>query len=248
MSNYCEICGKPNNEKAAFCESCGSPITKVTTSKSTQSTPFQELAFGYSSLASQEVENKDSFTLLDVTSLFNQENHRRILCVIVKGLAKVIDGRNLLSMLLSHVTWDKQNTNYKQCLTELKEHLDQQYPFAFSNAQEKEETGLLVSIIDNGVVTALCIDGPRLLLVKENETIQTFKGTKTDPYISISMAKGDYICLSNLDLPHVIGQKEIVAKVAKFNNPQVACDEIATLVNSKKSGLALSLAIAWSIV
>jgi hypothetical protein len=165
----------------------------------------------------------------------------------VKGLAKVIDGGNLIRILLSHITWDKQNTNYQQCLAELKEQLDQQYPFAFSNAQEKEETGLLTSIIDNGVVTALCIDGPKLLLIKEQEAVQTFKGTKTEPYINISMSKGDYVCLSNLDLLSMIGQKETIVKVGKSNNPQVACDEIAALVNSKKSGRNLSLAIAGSI-
>jgi hypothetical protein len=244
MSKCCEICGKPNNEKAAFCESCGSPLIKAGTSQNSHSTLFQEIAFGYSSFTSQEVENKDSLTLLDATSLFNQENHRRVLCVIVKGLAKVLDGRNLLSMLLSHIMWDKQNTNYSKCLAELKEHLINQYPFAFSNTLDKEETGLLVSIIDNGAITALLIDGPRLLLIKENGSVQTLKGTKTEPCINMSLAKGDYVCISNLDLTSMFSQKEIMPKIAKSNNLQVACDEIAKLIKSKNSGLNFSLAIA----
>jgi hypothetical protein len=243
MSKNCPVCQTVNNPQTTFCDSCGSPLEKDDTPSYSEEQRFSDITLGYASSLHNGVETKDSFLVLDATSLFGQENHRRIACVIVKGLAKFVDARKILNILSSDVIRQERITDHQSSLLEVKKFLDEN-SFLFSNDQEKTETGILVSLIDNKQFTSLCIDGPRILVGDKNCGIKVLKGTKKEPIVQINiMGVGDYVCLCNSDLFSIVGKQEIIDTISDSPNVQVAADSIVNKIKVKKPEISIALAI-----
>jgi hypothetical protein len=242
MSKNCPLCSYANDPQTTFCESCGEPLgndNAVNLEKR-----FPEIVLGYNSSIPNGFD-KDSFLLLDTTSLFGQENHRRIVCVIVKGLAKFVDARTIMNLLLSDVIRQEGNNDYQKRLLEIKAFLDKEYSFAFSNEQEKTDTGVLVSVIDNGQFTSLCVDGPRIFIANESGPIKVIAGTKKEPIVQINkIENGSYVGVCNIDFISLMGKQETNETIVKALNPQAACDSLIEKIKTKKPEVNLALAIA----
>jgi hypothetical protein len=243
MSRNCPICQTANSPLTTFCDSCGNPLDKDNTPKTHEEQRFSNITLGYASSLDNEVDTKDSFLVLDTTSLFGQENHRRIVCVIVKGLAKFVDARKILNILLSDIIRQERTTDHQKNLQDIKKLLDEN-SFLFSNDQEITETGVLVAMLENMQFASLCIDGPRVLASDKNCGINVFKGTKKEPIVQINtIGVGDYICLCNNDLLNLVGKQVTIETILNSPNVQVAADSLVDKVKAKKPEINVALAI-----
>jgi hypothetical protein len=227
-------CGKVNSGDTPFCSSCGSPLY-LDNKNNLNVEPNHEVALGYSIQKATGTSSKDSLFMLDLKTLFDQDKHRIVLCIIVKGLANLINGQNTLNLLSRQILFEKSSTDHQKALMDLKASLEKEYSLALSNNTTTSKMGLLVSIIDNGKVSAMSLGGTRIMLT-DGKVIKVINGTKNEPFIGqITIENGNYLLLSSIELTDYIQEKEILNSLTEASNPQAACDELTKLVKTKNS-------------
>ena len=245
MTAVCTVCGEVNSSEAPFCESCGNPLQIEVASPNSENLVVPDIALGYASNLDNKPENRDGFLIFDATSLFSEDKHRRILCIIVKGLSKFLDPRILMNKLSTEIISQKKDIDYQKVLLDVKNYLNKEHILPFSGNKEKSETGVLVSILDNRQVNTLCIDAPRAFILNEDKTIQMMEGTKTNPVFQSDLIKnGAYICMCSSDLDVLLSKDEIAEAIIQAYNPQLACNTIMTKINSKEPKASFSISIA----
>jgi hypothetical protein len=248
-SQTCPACGSTNDLQGGFCQSCGEPLNSAQTDSqlgindsAKDDKNIKEIAIGYASSLREGLDNKDSFLVVDLTAVFRGKKHRIILCAIVKGLAKCIDGAVLVGGLLSEILGPHQ-PNYKEQLVNIQKKFNEQGSTLFTNDEPSKETGLLVSVIDNDQLSTLCINLPCAFII--NKTLkQVIKGIEKPDTQMCTLEKGDIVCLACCDILALEGEKDTLNTIAKANNLQIACNTFVSNIQKKKPGCDVSLAIA----
>ncbi len=203
---------------------------------------IKEISIGYASSLCEGLDNKDSFLLVDLTAVFRGKKHRIILCTIVKGLAKCVDGAVLVGGLLSEILGPHQ-PDYKEHLVNIRKKFKEQVSTLFTSCEASKETGLLVSVIDNAQISTLCINLPCTFMI--NKTLkQVIKGTEKPDAQMCTLEKGDVICLACCDILTLEGEKDTLNTISNANSLQIACSTLMSNIQKKKPGCDVSLAIA----
>lgn len=241
MSRTCSVCGYINNIESSFCENCGVPLFE----EKSKDQNILTVAVGHASYINEGKEKKDSMMILDATSLFSQENHRRILSIMVKGSVGLVDAQIINDLLQGLLQSQKKDQDIQVRLSHAYEQLIKGISNASLNDAEKEvETGLLISMIDNKQLLFACTGTPRVVILDDGGIKNRFEGTKPDQSLQASiMEAGDFVCMSSSDVFSLIGENEVSEIVLKAENPQAACDDLLAKALGKENGASFSIIV-----
>ncbi len=152
---------------------------------------MQKNFLGYASSLHGGLDNKDSFLVVDLTSLFCGKKHRIVLCAIIKGLAKYVDGTILVGGLLSDILGSEQ-PDYREHLVKIHKKFNEIGSSLSTDGEQTKETGLLVAVIDDDQLITLCVDSPCAYVI--NRTVkQVIKGTETPDIQAGTLENGDIV-------------------------------------------------------
>jgi hypothetical protein len=239
MSRACSVCGNINNNDSSFCENCGVPLFE----EKSKDQNIPTIAVGHASYINEEKEKKDSMMILDATSLFSQENHRRIWSIIIAGSVGLVDAQIMNDLLQGLLQSQKTDEDIQVRLSHAYEQLIKSASDASLEETEKNaETGLLISIIDNKQFLFTCTGTPHVVILDDGGIKNPSEETKPNqsPQANI-MEAGDFICMSSSDVFSMIGEKETTEIILKAENPQTACDDLLAKVLEKENGASFSI-------
>ena len=181
--------------------------------------------------------------VVDTAELFGETKHRRILCVIVKGLADDIDGRAITQDLLADVLQNQGEVDYSKHLLEIQEKLKMEFGSFFPDeTTEPPATGFLVGVLDNSQVNALCMDTPTVLVSKGNGG-EVITREADEELVNFTLERGDCVCLCCSDLFSSVGEGEVLEAVLKMENPQASCEELVAKGKAANAEAEFSLAL-----
>jgi hypothetical protein len=249
MNQKCPVCGRLNELQGGFCQSCGTLLDSTQTDlqqgidgSAKDVRNAKEISLGYASSLHEGLDNKDSFLVVDLTSLFRGKKHRIVLCVIVKGLAKYVDGAVLVGGLLSAILGSQQ-PDYSEHLVNIQKKFNEIGSSLSTDGKQTKETGLLVAVIDDNQLTTLCVNSPCAYIV--NKTVkQVIKGTETSDIQRYTLENGDAVCVACCDFFALEGKQDALNTISKAKNLQLACNTLVSSIQTKKPECVVSLAIA----
>jgi hypothetical protein len=236
LSNSCTACGHFNSKQSSFCEMCGTP----TSTKKSSFEPDQcQISLGYSSIPGG-AEGKNTFFILDTSSIYNEAKQKIILLVIVRGLSDYLNILELRDVLLSRIIYRASGIDHRKILVELKDSIDKQLT---SNAlNDFKEKGLLISIVDNQKVNSLCFGDPCLFIIPEKDEMQVFRGIITDAIMpEIALSDGTTVVFTSHDLESLVDKKEVIKLISHASTAQIACVNIVNLIKAKISSISLAV-------
>jgi hypothetical protein len=244
-TQVCPICGSVNNAGSKFCDSCGNPM-ELASDFDLENEYVPEIAVGYATSIRSEKESKDSLVVLDLNSFFVSEQQRRILCVMAKGLEKLIEGKRIVNDILIDILPKKAASAFQSRLSELQKELHKRFTEAKIKGEVKgNENGYLVSILDSGRLTSICLGSSTTYVLNTRGFRELPKESSADLELKTELlSDNDYVCMCSISLSNLLGTKELQGTVLKAENPQEACNELLRKAMRKRSDSGYSIVTA----
>jgi hypothetical protein len=236
LSNSCTACGHFNSSQSSFCENCGNPTSN---NKSSIEPKQIQISLGYSSIP-DDAGDKNSFFILDTSSIYNETKRKTILLAILKGLSDYLNASEIRDVLISQIVYQTSAIDPRIILVELKEKIDKQ--IASNSLNEFKKKGLLISIIDNQKISSLCLGDSYLFLIPKKGELQAFHRTIADATVQKTiLSAATSIVFSSHDLENLVGKKELTKLILQASNAQKACENIVKTIKDKIPSISVAI-------
>ena len=250
----CPICGNVNPSKSVFCDFCGSPL--VIAVRPLVETKVPDLVVGYVSDVGPSKKSEDNLVVLEASSMYGLKPNNRILSVMVRGIEKFIQAKDIAKKLAPHLLLkEAKDTDFYNLLSEFQLEAYNTISSKIGTAPETwAKIGLLISIIDGRQLIVSNIGKIRAYILGK-ERFNQISGFIPETELRAKAVKlhkemlneGDHVLMCYDGLADKVGEKEIQRIALEAENPQKACDELVRTAKEKGMASGFSIVVACVI-